>query len=235
MRALTSLRSRLFPLVVILGAMLVWPASTSADQPQPTQPNVVVLTLVDGTACRGPITGTTFTLLDQHANYACTDGRWIVGDPLTLADGRQVAMLGRTILQGQRVSDNADPCQQTSCVVGLGQAEVATAASLPRIVNYSPNPMGPGVTCTFQDNNAFYLGGVRANYQCDPTFYQDKQRAGGYWIPDGSSPTEYWILGGLHDSGMGGGLQGTIIRIQRRGTQIGTTGSNRAHTQYPIL
>jgi hypothetical protein len=38
------------------------------------------------------IIGTSFNLVDQRANYACTDGRWILGDPFTLGDGRQVAM-----------------------------------------------------------------------------------------------------------------------------------------------
>jgi hypothetical protein len=33
--------------------------------------------------------------------------------------------------------------------------------------------------------------------------------------------------------GMGGGLQGTIVRIQRRGSQIGVGGNNRA--QYAVL
>src|SRR5262252_887267 len=84
-------------LVALLGAALIQPATVSAQQP-----TVSLLTLVDGTACRGPITGTTFSLVDARANYACTDGRWILGEPLTLGDGRQVAMLGRTILQGQR-------------------------------------------------------------------------------------------------------------------------------------
>jgi hypothetical protein len=218
--------NRALALVALLGATLLPPASASADQP-----SVTLITLVDGTACRGPITGTTFMLVDQRANYACTDGRWIIGEPLSLADGRQTATLARTVQQGQPVRDGV-VCNDSQCPSTLEQMEVATAASLPRIVNYSPNPQGPAVTCTFQDNNAFYLGGVRANYLCDPSFYQDQQRAGAFQLSPGS-PYEYWILGGLYDSGMGGGLQGTVIRIVHRGTQIGTGGNNRS--QYPIM
>jgi hypothetical protein len=218
--------NRALALVALLSATLLPPASASADQP-----SVVLIPLVDGTACRGPITGTTFLLVDQRANYACTDGRWIIGEPLSLADGRQTATLARTVQQGQTVRDGV-VCNDSQCPSALEQAEVATAASLPRIVNYTPNPMRPGVTCTFQDNPTFYLGGVRANYLCDLSFYQDRQRAGAYWIGDGN-PSEYWILGGLYDSGMGGGLQGTIVLIQHRGTQIGVGGNNRA--QYPVM
>jgi hypothetical protein len=124
-------------------------------------------------------------------------------------------------------------CSASQCPIALEQAEVATAATLPRVVNYAVTAQGLAVTCTFQDNQTFYLGGVRANYLCDPSFYQDRQRAGGYWIPPGSNPPEYWILGGLYDSGMGGGLQGTIVLIQQRGIQIGVGGNSRA--QYPVL
>jgi hypothetical protein len=219
--------NRALALISLLGVTLIPPATASAQQP-----SVSLFTLVDGTACRGPITGTTFTLVDQHANYACTDGRWILGEPMSLADGRQIAMLARTVQQGESVRA-AVPCNDSQCPTTLEQVEVATAASLPRIVNYAVTAQGPSVTCTFQDNPTFYLGGVRANYLCDPSFYQDRQRAGGYWIPEGAEPTEYWILGGLYDSGMGGGLQGTIVRIQHRGTQVGVGGNNRA--QYPVL
>jgi hypothetical protein len=218
---------RALALVSLLCATLLPPASVSADQP-----SVVLITLVDGTACRGPITGTTFTMVNARATYACTDGRWILGEPFSLADGRQTAMLARTVLQGQPLHDDVI-CTDSQCPTALEQVEVATAASLPRVVNYAVTAQGPSVTCTFQYNPTFYLGGVRANYLCDPSFFQDRQRAGGYWIPEGAEPTEYWILGGLYDSGMGGGLQGTVVRIQHRGTQIGVGGNNRA--QYPVM
>jgi hypothetical protein len=74
----------------------------------------------------------------------------------------------------------------------LEQTEVATASTLPRIVTYSPlGSSGDRVTCTFQDNQAFYLGGVRANYLCDPTWFLDRERAGAYTRAEGD---EVWIL-----------------------------------------
>jgi hypothetical protein len=79
---------RLIAFVALVGSTLISPANALAEQP-----TVVLLTLVDGTTWRGPITGTTFNLVDAHANYACTDGRWILDEPLALGDGRQVAML----------------------------------------------------------------------------------------------------------------------------------------------
>jgi hypothetical protein len=65
-------------------------------------------------------------------------------------------------------------CCDSQCPTTLEQAEVATSASLPRVVNYAVTGQGPSVTCIFQDkdNPIFYLGGVRANYLCDPSFYQ---------------------------------------------------------------
>ena len=172
---------RAIALVALLSGSLLWPVRVSADQP-----TVVLLTLVDGTACRGPITGTTFNLVDARANYACTDGRWIMGEPYTLGDGRQVAMLSRTILQGQRASDGADPCQQPTCVVGLGLAEVSTSATLPRLIKVFTS--GSVADCPFQDNETFYLGTMRANYLCqaDPWIRGSAER------PD----LEHWIVGG---------------------------------------
>src|SRR5258708_32823561 len=120
---------RAIALVALLSGSLLSPVRVGADQP-----SVVLLTLVDGTACRGPITGTTFNLVDTRANYACTDGRWIMGEPYTLGDGRQVARLSRTILQGGRASDGADPCQQPTALVALGLAEVPTSGTGPRTV-----------------------------------------------------------------------------------------------------
>jgi hypothetical protein len=217
---------KIVALFVLVGSTLVVPASASAEQG-----TVVLLTLVDGTACRGPIVGTTFSLVNAGANYACTDGRWIMGEPLSLADGRQTAMLARTALQGQPMGDGA-PCTDSQCPTALEQVEVATAATLPRIVSYSPNTMtGSAVTCTFQDGNTFYLGGVRANYRCDPAFYQDRERAGAYYYT--GNDAEWWILGGLYDTGMGGALQGSVVMIKRRGVQVGTGGNNRS--SYPIL
>jgi hypothetical protein len=70
-----------------------------------------------------------------------------MGEPLTLGDGRQVAMLGRTILQGQRASDGADPCAQPSCVVGLSQAEVPTPVTLPRAIKLDVG--GVVADCTY--------------------------------------------------------------------------------------
>jgi hypothetical protein len=67
--------NRALALVALLGAILMPPATASADQP-----SVTLVTLVDGTACRGPITGTTFNLVDARGNYACTDGRWILAN-----------------------------------------------------------------------------------------------------------------------------------------------------------
>src|SRR5215467_293214 len=104
-----------------------------------------MLTLVDGTACRGPITGTTFMLLDQRANYAGTDGRWIIGQPLSLADGRQTATLARTVQLGQPVRDGV-VCSDSQCPTSLEQAEVATAqvfrasSTTPRIKWDPPSP-----------------------------------------------------------------------------------------------
>jgi hypothetical protein len=211
--------------VALLGATLVSPVRAGAPQDA-----IVLITLVDGVACRGPIEGTTFALAGLRANYACTDGRWILGEPLSLADGRQTAMLARTVAQGQPVRDDV-PCTDIQCPIALEQAEVATAATLPRIVSYTPFPPSSSrVTCTFQDDKAFWLGGVRANYLCDPTWYQDPERAGAYYNP---TDAEYWILGGLYDTGMGGDLQGSVVVIQRQGAQVGTGGNNRS--QYPIL
>jgi hypothetical protein len=216
---------RAVALTALLGSTLISPVR--ANSPESA---VVLITLVDGIACRGPIEGTTFSLVNARANYACTDGRWIIGEPLSLPDGRQTAMLTRTVLQGQPVRDDL-PCTDSQCPIALEQAEVAAATTLPRIVSYSPYAMTSSrVTCTFQDDKAFYLGGVRANYLCDPTFYQDRERAGAYYRPDGA---EYWILGGLYDTGMGGELQGSVVVIQRQGAQVGTGGNNRS--QYPIL
>jgi len=181
-------------LVALLSTMLIPPATASAEQS-----SVVLLTLVDGTACRGPITGTTFSLIDQRANYACTDGRWIIGEPLALAHGRQTAMLARTVQQSQPVHDDV-PCTNSQCPIALEQAEVATAATLPRIVSYSPYAMSSSrVACTFQDDNAFYLGGVRANYLCDPTFYQDRERAGAYYRADGAEYCRCMFVAGSRD------------------------------------
>lgn len=174
--------SRAVMLVALIGPALFSPARASAEQSL-----VVLLTLVDGTACRGPISGTTFNLVDQRANYACTDGRWILGEPFNLGDGRQVAMLGRTILQGQRVSDDADPCQEATCVVGLGMAEVSTSATLPRVVYITRGNSG-GTSCTFQDGETFYLGTERANYLCDPSLWNKNK--------DARQDIQYWIMGG---------------------------------------
>ena len=169
-------------LIAVLGSTLVWPANAGAQQP-----TVVLLTLVDGTACRGPITGTTFNIVDLRANYACTDGRWILGEPFNLGDGRQVAMLGRTILQGQRISDDSESCQESMCVIGLEEAEILTSASLPRTIYISRNRGGPN-TCTFQDADTFFLGTTRANYLCDPTYWRKLEGA--------RQDIEYWIVGG---------------------------------------
>src|SRR5215218_10654107 len=93
---------RAIVLVTVLGSAFVGPTAASAEQP-----TVVLLTLADGTACRGRITGTTFNLVDTRANYACTDGRWVMGEPFTLGDGRQVGLLARTILEGHRERDES--------------------------------------------------------------------------------------------------------------------------------
>jgi hypothetical protein len=216
---------RAVAVVALLGSILVSPVRASAPEDA-----IVLITLADGMACRGPIEGTTFTLVNLRANYACTDGRWILGEPLSLADGRQTAALVRTVQQGQLVHDDV-PCTDSQCPIALEQVEVATATTLPRIVSYSPNSATAArVTCTFQDDKAFYLGGVRANYLCDPTFYQDQERAGAYYNP---TDAEYWILGGLYDTGMGGELQGSVVLIKHQGAQVGTGGNNRS--QYPLL
>lgn len=176
---------RVLALVALLGSMLISPATAGAQQPA-----VVLLTLVDGTACRGPITGTTFNLVDQRADYACTDGRWILGEPFNLGDGRQVAMLGRSVAQGERATDTADPCQQTTCVVGLGMAEVSTTATLPRVISFSwgTGRSSGGTTCSFQDGETFYVGTERANYLCDPHLWNKDKGA--------RQDLQYWIVGG---------------------------------------
>jgi hypothetical protein len=159
--------------------------SVSADQP-----TVNVLVLADGTACRGPITGTTFSVVDQRANFACTDGRWVLGEPFGLGDGRQVALLAHTILAGQRVSDDQDPCQQPTCVTSVEQAEVATWASLPHSLTLGggSNKIKGSRQCTFVDGQAFFVGTTRANYQCDPTYWRN--------LAGAPQNQEYWILGG---------------------------------------
>jgi hypothetical protein len=174
--------------VALLGSTLASPAAAASSVL--AQSAVVLLMLADGTACRGPITGTTFNLIDQRANYACTDGRWILGEPFTLGDGRQVALLGRTIVQGQLASDDADPCQQPTCVVGLQQVEVATWASLPsEVFLEGGNPrIGSYGRCTFQDGQTFFVGTTRANYVCDSTYWRK--------LKDARQDLEYWILGG---------------------------------------
>jgi hypothetical protein len=74
------------------------------------------------------------------------------------------------MLQGQRVGDDAEPCQEAQCAVGLGLTEVATSV-LPRTVTiYRGNAAYTG--CTFQDGETFYLGTSRANYRCDPSYWR---------------------------------------------------------------
>jgi hypothetical protein len=102
-----------------------------------------------------------------------------MGEPFNLGDGRRVAMLAQVIGQGQRLRDGDEPCQQPECVVGLGQAEVATPVTLPRSIR-----LDGGNNCTFQDGVTFYVGTSRANYLCE-------QRAFG--VPPGA---ESWIIGG---------------------------------------
>jgi hypothetical protein len=229
------MRSRLYravALVALLAATLVPPASAGE-----TQSAVVLLTLVDGTACRGPITGTTFNIVDTRASYACTDGRWILGEPYSLADGRQVAMLARTILQGQRVRDEDEPCQQLSCPSSVGLVEVATAATLPRVLIVDHVPGKESTTCSFQGGETFYLGGVRANYRCDPSFFRDPKHP--YPYPE----AEYWIIGGLYDPGVGATrMEGSIFAILRQGTPL--TPNDKLNicraavcvaTTYPVL
>jgi hypothetical protein len=199
---------RVIALVILLGSTLVSPVGAQA------QPTVVLLTLADGTACRGPITGTTFNLVDQRANYACTDGRWILGEPFSLGDGRQVAMLGRTILQGQRVSDDSDPCDQLTCVVGLGIVEVSTSASLPPTV-YIYRANGGSSTCTFQDGATFYLGTTRANYLCDPILWSKSK--------DSRHDVEFWIVGGPMFLDGGPGFRTVFLAsVVRQSTPLGT-------------
>jgi hypothetical protein len=216
---------RAVALTALLGSTLISPVR--ANSPESA---IVLITLSDGIACRGPIEGTTFNLVDARANYACTDGRWIIGEPLSLADGRQTVVLTRTVLQGQPVRDDV-PCIDSQCPIALEQAEVATAATLPRIVSYSYSYSTARVTCSFADEGAFYLGGMRANYRCDEAFYQDRERALGQYYP--GTDAEHWILGGLYDTGMGGDLQGSVVVIRRQGALVGTSGNNRA--QYPVL
>jgi hypothetical protein len=200
-------------LAATLAIVLVSSASASTAQGAP-QPTVVLFTLVDGTACRGPINGTTFNLVDQRANYACTDGRWILGEPFDMGDGRQVAMLGRTILQGQRVSDDSDPCQDPMCIVGLGLAEVATSATLPRTVYiYRANGGGGPNTCAFQDGTTFYLGPTRANYLCDPSYWNKLRGA--------RQDIEFWIVGGPISLDSGAGYPTAILAtVVRQNTPL---------------
>jgi hypothetical protein len=179
---------RTIALVTMVGWTVVFPVRAMAEQS-----TVTLLTLIDGTACRGPITGTTFNLVDLRANYACTDGRWILGDPFTMGDGRQIALLANTILAGQRVSDDADPCQQPTCITSVGQAEVATWASLPRRLSLlgGSNKIKGSRACAFVDGQTFFVGTARANYQCDPTYWRNLSGAAQdeeYWILDGPMP-----------------------------------------------
>jgi hypothetical protein len=82
--AMPSRLYRAVALIPLLGAWLVSPVHASA--PEDT---IVLIKLTDGVACRGPIECTTFVLASLRANYACTDGRWIVGEPLDLGDCRR--------------------------------------------------------------------------------------------------------------------------------------------------
>jgi hypothetical protein len=179
--------------------MLAWPASVGAEQPA-----LSVLVLADGTACRGPITGTTFSLVDQRADYVCTDGRWVLGEPFGLGDGRQAALLAHAVLAGQRTSDDADPCGQPTCITSLEQAEVATWASLPRKVFLAEWSVKYGSygACTFVDGESFFVGTTRANYLCDPSYWRK--------LKGSRQDTEYWILGGPIPLGDGSG-QPTVI------------------------
>jgi hypothetical protein len=189
---------------------LAWPASVGAEQP-----TVNVLVLADGTACRGPITGTTFSVVDQHANYACTDGRWVMGQPFGLGDGRQVALLAHTILAGQRASDDADPCQQATCITSLEHAEVATWASLPPrlALGGGSNRIRGSRVCTFVDGQTFFVGTARANYQCDPSYWRN--------LKDARQDEEYWILGGPMPLDDGPGSQTVIFAtVVRQNTPL---------------
>ena len=143
------------------------------------QSSLNALVLADGTTCRGPITGTTFSLFDQRAEYACTDGRWVLGEPFGLGDGRQVALLAHTIAAGQRASDDEDPCQQPTCVTSVEQAEVSTWANLPLRFTLlgGSNRIRGSRLCTFVDGQTFFVGTARANYQCDPMYWRNLKGA----------------------------------------------------------
>ena len=181
---------------------LAWPLSVRAEQP-----SLSVLVLADCTVCRGPITGTTFSLVDQRADFACTDGRWVLGEPFDLGDGRRVALLAHTILAGQRASDDRNPCQQPTCVTSVEQAEVSSWANLPRRFSLlgGSNRIGGSRECTFVDYQTFLVGTARANYQCDPTYWRNLKGA--------RQDEEYWILGGPMQTGNSAGNPTVIFAM----------------------
>jgi hypothetical protein len=195
---------RAVALTALLGSTLISPVR--ANSPESA---IVLITLSDGTACRGPIEGTTFNLVDSRANYACSDGRWILGEPFSLADRQQVAMLARVILQGQRVREEDEPCKDAMCVVGLGLTEVATSV-LPRTITIYRGNAGYSA-CTFQDGETFYLGTTRANYKCDPAYWRKLKNQ---WHQD----AEYWIIGAPWDAGFDTGYwQASLAIVIRQG------------------
>jgi hypothetical protein len=72
------MRSALFRIAAVfalLGSALVLPAIASAQQ----QPTAIVITLLDGTQCRGRTGEAPFSAVDVRANYECIDGRWGYG------------------------------------------------------------------------------------------------------------------------------------------------------------
>jgi hypothetical protein len=69
--------------------------------------------------------------------------------------------------------------------VGLGLAEVATSATLPRLIKFDVG--GQDGDCTFQDGDTFYLGSMRANYLCPADLWKGQTVRQDF---------EHWIVGG---------------------------------------
>jgi hypothetical protein len=140
-----------------------------------------------------------------------------VAEPFDLADGRRVAMLARVILRGQSLGENGEPCEQTECVVGLEQAEVATAASLPRVIHLEPDR----TDSRLQNDATFYVGTIRANYLCDATGALSNARY------------ERWIIGGPITR-IEGNSHVVVIDIVRQGMISPTGVQPRITCQSPV-
>jgi len=65
------------------------------------------------------------------------------------------------------------------CVTSVEQAEVSSWANLPHRFSLlgGSNRIRGSRECTFVDGQTFFVGTVRANYQCDPTYWRNLKGA----------------------------------------------------------